>query len=202
VLCLQIAVVYGLIEAALWTPVGPVNTLCIALATVCILLFAFGGRFSAQQMGIAPPPAAGSGWIVLGGAFLAAMIPLCALLGRGSGPSHVLPFRQAGQYAIWALAQQFVLQSFFYIRIESVLGGKPAVLVTAVLFGAAHIPSPILCLASFIGALFFCETFRRFRNIFPLGVVHAGLGLVLAATFSDSVLHHMRVGMGYVRFHP
>lgn len=121
---------------------GRVNTLCIALATVCVLLFTFGGRFSARQMGIGRPPTAGSGWIVLGGAVLAAMIPLCALLGRGSGPAHVLPFRQAGQYAIWALAQQFVLQSFFYLRIESVLGGKPAVLVTAVLFGAAHIPVP------------------------------------------------------------
>lgn len=54
----------------------------------------------------------------------------------------------------------------------------------------------------FVGGLFFCEMFRRYRNIFPLGLVHALLGLTLAASFSDAVLPHMRVGIGYIRFHP
>jgi hypothetical protein len=32
-------------------------------------------------------------------------------------------------------------------------------------------------------------------------VVHAMLGLTIAMTMPDSVLHHMRVGMGYLRYH-
>ena len=110
-LCLQIAVVYGLIEAALWTPVGRVNTLCIALATVCILLFAFGGRFSARQMGIAPPPAAGSGWIVLGGAV--------------SG-CHDSAVRSAGQ-GLWAGACAAISPGWAICHLGSGAAVRPAV---------------------------------------------------------------------------
>jgi membrane protease YdiL (CAAX protease family) len=83
----------------------------------------------------------------------------------------------------------------------NLLGSSWAVLATAGLFGSVHIPSPVLTVASFVGGLFFFEMFRRYRNIFPLGLVHALLGLAMAASFSDAVLHHMRVGIGYVRFH-
>jgi hypothetical protein len=31
--------------------------------------------------------------------------------------------------------------------------------------------------------------------------VHAALGLSLAATLPDSLIHHLRVGIGYFRFH-
>lgn len=200
---LQIALVYGLIEAALWTPLGPLNTFWILSAALCILLFVRLARFSARDMGIAAPTACAAGWIALGGIILAAMIPLLSwTLGDNLGPAHRLPFRQACQYAVWALVQQFIVQSFFYVRIESLTGGKCAVPLTALLFGAAHIPNRVLAFTSFAAALFFCEMFWRYRNIFPLGVVHAGLGLTMAASFSDSVMHHMRVGIGFVRFHP
>jgi hypothetical protein len=42
--------------------------------------------------------------------------------------------------------------------------------------------------------------FRRYRNIFPLGLVHAALGLTIAASLPDSLLHHMRVGLGYLLY--
>jgi len=42
--------------------------------------------------------------------------------------------------------------------------------------------------------------FRRYRNIFPLGLVHAALGLTIAASLPDHWLHHMRVGIGYLRY--
>ena len=38
--------------------------------------------------------------------------------------------------------------------------------------------------------------------LFPLGVVHAALGLTIAASLPDSLLHHMRVGIGYLMYHP
>jgi membrane protease YdiL (CAAX protease family) len=134
---------------------------------------------------------------------LAAVLPLLAAIWKNNaGSTHALPFSQALLYAVWALLQQFILQSFFYVRLESLLGGGWAIPVTALLFGSVHIPSTLLTAGSFVGGLFFCETFRRYRNIFPLGLVHALLGLILAASFSDAVLHHMRVGIGYIRFHP
>ncbi len=85
--------------------------------------------------------------------------------------------------------------------LESVLGSGRAVLATAFLFSAAHIPSPVLTIATLLGALFFCEMFRRYRSIYPLGIVHAMLGLAMAASFPDTLLLHMRVGLGYLHFH-
>ena len=88
------------------------------------------------------------------------------------------------------------------MRLESALGSRRAVWAAALLFSAAHLPSPVLTLLSFIGGLVFCELFRRYRNILPLGLVHAMLGLTIAATFPDSLLHHMRVGLGYLLYRP
>jgi hypothetical protein len=42
--------------------------------------------------------------------------------------------------------------------------------------------------------------FRRYRSIYPIGIVHAVLGLTVAVTMPDSLLHHMRVGIGYLRY--
>jgi membrane protease YdiL (CAAX protease family) len=202
VLGAQVAVAYILIEAALWTRPGRLETTWILLAAVCVLLSTLASSFSAKDMGLAFPTPAASRRIVLSGIILAAAIPLCSMLvDYHAGPAHVLPLRQATQYAVWAVVQQFILQSFFYVRLESLLGGRRAVWATAALFGATHIPSPVLTVVSLLGGLFFCEMFRRYRNIFPLGLAHAFLGLVIAASFSDALLHHMRVGEGYLNFH-
>jgi len=104
-------------------------------------------------------------------------------------------------YVVWALGQEFVLQSFFYLRFEALLGSNWAVPASALLLGAAHIPNYLLAVSSLVAGLFFCDMFRRYRNLFRLGLAHGALGLLMAASFSDSVLHHMRVGIGFLRFH-
>jgi membrane protease YdiL (CAAX protease family) len=72
--------------------------------------------------------------------------------------------------------------------------------MASTLFAAAHLPNPVLTTATFIGALFLCEMFRRYRSIYSLAIVHAMLGLTIAITTPDSLLHHMRVGIGYLRY--
>jgi hypothetical protein len=42
--------------------------------------------------------------------------------------------------------------------------------------------------------------FRRYRSIYPIGIVHGVLGLTIALTMPDSLLHHMRVGIGYLQY--
>ncbi|MGB0043089.1 MAG: CPBP family intramembrane glutamic endopeptidase, partial [Terriglobales bacterium] len=79
-------------------------------------------------------------------------------------------------------------------------GGPAAVWIAATLFAAVHLPNPILTTATLIGALFFCEGFRRYRSVYPLAIVHAMLGLTIALTVPESLLHHMRVGIGYLRY--
>jgi len=86
------------------------------------------------------------------------------------------------------------------VRMESLMGSRRAVWATGLLFALAHIPSPLLTAASFAGGLIFCEMFRRYRSIYPLGLVHAVLGLTIAASYSDALLRHMRVGIGYLTY--
>ena len=71
--------------------------------------------------------------------------------------------------------------------------------MASTLFAAAHLLSPILATATLLGALFFCELYRRYRSIYFLGVIHAILGLTVAVVTPDSLLHHMRVGIGYLQ---
>jgi membrane protease YdiL (CAAX protease family) len=202
VVWLQLTVAYALVEAALWSRQGRFGFLWIGLSVLCILSLTLGSRFSSRDMGITLPAMRGIGWTLAVGVALAIAIPLVSSWLGADASSHAWRFHAAWQYALWALAQQFIVQSFFYVRIEAILGGRWAVLASAVLFGAAHIPNPVLTLGSFVGGLFFCEMFRRYRSIFPLGLVHAMLGLTIAASFSDGWLHHMRVGAGYGVFHP
>src|SRR5579872_2936145 len=109
----QIVLIYGLIEGALWTPVGVVNGIFILSAAACVLGFVLRGTFSWQQMGVSRASAAAWGWIALGGMVLAASVPLLShLVPNNAGPGHVLPLGQAAMYALWALVQQFILQSF------------------------------------------------------------------------------------------
>ncbi|PYX26248.1 MAG: hypothetical protein DMG87_00130 [Acidobacteria bacterium] len=199
---LQIAFAYGLLEAALWTPPGRLDLAWMILTAAFILVMAFRGPYSAREMGVTFPTGKATIWIVGAGLILAATLWSCAALtGANAAPTHAMPLRTAWQYAVWAFLQQFMLQSFFFVRLESLLGSRRAVLATTILFSAAHIPNPILTVGTVLAGFFFCEMFRRYRNIFPLGVVHVILGLAMAASVSDALLHHMRVGIGFVQFH-
>jgi len=109
-------------------------------------------------------------------------------------------FQNLWPYVIWAVAQQFLLQSFFFLRAESQFGGRWAVWASTLLFTVAHFPNMVLIGLTFFGALFFTEVFRRYRSIYPLGIVHALLGVAIAYSFPDSVMHHMRVGLSYWQF--
>jgi membrane protease YdiL (CAAX protease family) len=200
---LQVAVGYALIELVLWTPRGRAQSAAMLMATVCILLFTGFGHYSARELGLRLPSLKGAAWILTSGLIAASgILAGASLLGENFPANTTWPtLNGAWQYAIWGVVQQFILQSFFYARLESVLGSSRAVLATAFLFSAAHIPSPVLTVATLLGALFFCEMFRRYRSIYPLGIVHAMLGLAMAASFPDSLLRHMRVGLGYLHFH-
>ncbi len=198
---IQVGLVFVLIIVAVWTPQGRVNAIASILAAACILWFSARGRYSVRELGLAQPGSGAAVMLVLGLCMMAAMV-IAGLAIHRLGPAQPAPWRRAWQYAFWALQQEFILQSFFYVRMESLLGSRRAVWSAALLFSAAHLPSPVLTVLSLLGGLLFCEMFRRYRNIFPLGLVHAALGLTIAASFPDSLLHHMRVGLGYLSYHP
>jgi membrane protease YdiL (CAAX protease family) len=197
----EVAIGFGLIEATLWSKSGFYNGLFLILSAFAILFFTFRRGFSREELGLIPKKTGTAPILLLGLAMASTVVGGAIALGLPipADPSWPPPHAIAG-YAVWALVQQFILQAFFFVRLESLLGGNKAVILTSLLFAVTHWPNPILTLGTLLGSLFFCEAFRRYRNLIPLGVVHAALGVALAESIPDGLLHHMRVGISY--WHP
>lgn len=194
---LEIALVFGLIIAAIWTPLGRLNSLLVWSTAACVLVFAVRGRWNGSEMGLTQP-FSGAAIIVLGGAFFCGVIALIGSALRSIGPGYRVPMGQAAGYILWSLVQEFILQSVFFLRFEEIVGSRPAVFAAAALYALAHLPSPLLTVLSLFGGVLFCELFRRYRNLYPIGLIHAALGLTIAASLPDKWMHHMRVGVGYL----
>ncbi|MBV9183438.1 MAG: CPBP family intramembrane metalloprotease [Acidobacteria bacterium] len=167
------------------------------VAALMIANLAVRGPSTPAQLGLSHP-LRGAAPILLSGAILCGVILLMGSTVRFAGAGHGLPWDRSWQYLIWALAQEFILQSTFYVRLEMIFAPRHASLIAAGLFSLAHIPSPVLTLLSFVGGFFFSWLFGRFRNLYALGAIHGALGLTIASCLPDAWLHHMRVGLGYL----
>ena len=123
---LEIAIVFALILAAVWTPQGRLNAFFSLSAAACVLVVAFAGRWGPRQMGLAQPR--GGAWkIFLAGGVLCGLIWVGGFALRSIGPGYPIPWNRSWQYAIWALVQELILQSIFFVRLECVLNSRRAV---------------------------------------------------------------------------
>jgi membrane protease YdiL (CAAX protease family) len=197
----EILLVFGLVEAVMWTPRSFGHSLLIAAVVGSVLWFGFR-RHSTKELGLVWPERSGTAWILGIGCLVAIAIPVGALLTGHPVPANPdwPKFKNVWPYVIWAVGQQFLLQSFFYLRLEALLGSRRAILASVVLFTLAHLPNIPLTVMTFLGAWFFTEMFRKYRSIYPLGIVHALLGIAIAYSFPDSLMHHMRVGLSFWQF--
>jgi membrane protease YdiL (CAAX protease family) len=117
------------------------------------------------------------------------------------GPTPIL--LHGWGYIVWSIMQQFLLQSYFLLRLLRLLPGKIApILAAAAIFSLAHLPNPILTPITLVWGVIACVLFLRYRNIYTLGLAHGIMGLCIAVTVPNSLHHHMRVGLGYLRYHP
>ncbi|MGA2235483.1 MAG: CPBP family intramembrane glutamic endopeptidase [Terriglobales bacterium] len=198
----QIIVAFMFLELAIWAPSLAIRNRWGAIAIITILVLVLIDRPSLERLGLALPKPFGASVVLgIGLATVVFMVILVSWTGGEIPANSTWPsFRLAWGYVIWAMVQEFMLQSFFFNRFEELHGSSAAVWMASTLFAAAHLPSPILTTATLIGALFFCEMFRRYRSIYPLAIIHAMLGLTIAILTPDSLLHHMRVGIGYLRY--
>ena len=198
----QLVVAYLLLEASLWTE-GHTQRMFALSTAVWIVVATIVGRRSLRELGLSASGFAKSLMAIPVALAAAAMI---VVIGWHAGTLRGLfgarpPLWHSSGYAIWALMQQFILNSFFYLNLEELLGDRRRALGGAVaLFCFAHIPNPVLMAGTLAGALFFVSMFQRYRNIYPLGFAHALLGLSLAITMPDAWIRHMRVGISYLHF--
>ncbi len=144
-------------------------------------------------------------WVVFASLFLAAIAVAAATrlhtLRHPIGPrGWLLTF---GGYAVWSFAQQFMLQGYFLFRLLHILERRESsALAAAGMFAAAHLPNPVLTPMTLVWGACACFVFLRFRNVYPLAMAHAILGITIAIAVPGPVVHNMRVGLGYVRYHP
>ncbi len=115
---------------------------------------------------------------------------------------HALLFMKSyWAYALWTFVQQFLLQGFFLLRmLQIVPAPKTAAFATASLFALAHIPNPVLAIATLVWGFAACVVFLRYRNLYPLAMAHAIFGITLAITVPPPVMRNMRVGLGYLTY--
>ncbi len=104
-------------------------------------------------------------------------------------------------YGTWCVVQQYLTQSYFHRRLMELFNNPHhRSLVLALMFGAAHIPNPVLMVVTTLGGFFLAEAFARHPNIWPLALAQTVGGFLIATLTPASLIHNMRVGPGYLFF--
>ena len=199
---LELLIGYGLILATIWTPRPYQQWLYLAavawIAVTSVISFPGwdaigfrrGGFFASLWVVFAA-------MIVSAGALIVA-IHINTLRHPISARGWLMTF---GGYTVWSFVQQFLLQGYFLFRFLRLLPRREwAALAAAAIFAAAHLPNPILTPVTFLWGLVACFVFLRCRNVFPLAIAHALLGITVAITIPGPVVRNMRVGLGYLRY--
>jgi len=201
---IEIAVAYLLILSVVWTP-RPLQRFLWIVAAAGIAVIVWRSFPGWKPMGFTAANLGRSLWIA--GAALAAAAIAVLIAAR----LHTLRLPPGGPlafiatyiaYAIWTGAQQFLLQSFFLFRLLRLMPNAAAVLAAAGLFAAAHLPNPVLTPVTLAWGIAACLLFLRYRNVYPLMLAHAILGITVAMTVPGPVVHNMRVGLGYLTYSP
>ncbi len=200
----ELLVGYGLLLLVLWTP-RPWQESFYLVALTFFVVLTWRSFRSLPVIGLRRTNLFRSSWVVAGALLIAAVaVPVSFhlhLLHPVGSPLALL--RRYWSYAIWAFFQQVLLLDFSLRRLLSLFSGRrgAATIGAAAIFSLAHLPNPILAPATFVWGLVCCWVFLRYRNLWPLAVAHAILGITLSLTMPASVVRGMRVGLGYLT-HP
>src|SRR5215470_7746533 len=140
----QLVTVYLCVEKALWARNLALRNRWVLIAAIALVLFVVIDHPSIHRLGFGLPRGLGLS-LMLATSFAAALALIFTVRWAG-GEIPANPtwpsLHTAWQYLIWALMQEFILQSFFFTRCEDLFGSSAAVWVAGTLFAFAHLPSP------------------------------------------------------------
>jgi hypothetical protein len=194
--------IYALILTVIWTP-RPWQAVLWVVAAVTIIYIAYLSFEGFGPMGLCTANLVRSLWAI---AFAMAVALIAVLV---AGRFHTLHMpdtpwafcRHYGLYVVWAAVQQIILQWFFLSRSLRLLpDATSAAALTAGLFAVAHLPNPVLTLITLVFGLASCLFFLHYRNLVPLAIAHAILGICIAITIPGAIDHNMRVGISYLTY--
>lgn len=117
--------------------------------------------------------------------------------GRWRGGQSVLGIPAFG--ILWGLVQQYALQGFINRRAQILWGrGLRSIFLVALLFGAFHLPNPLLTVTTFAGGMLWATVYQRAPNLLALALSHGVMTWVLISTVPVSFLNGLRVGYKYL----
>lgn len=137
--------------------------------------------------------------LIIFGAMAAGLLAIGLFLGA---PRPVRPMGavigQFGGYLAFCIAQQLGMNCLVQNRMLSLVSKEwIAAGFTGVIFAICHWPNPVLVPLTFVGGTTMAWMFGRVRNVIPLAIGQAILGMLVGWAFPMSWHHHMRVGPGY-----
>jgi hypothetical protein len=200
---IELTIAYGAILAVVWTP-RPAQRLLWLFAVAVIVAVAWRSSETLKSMGLHAANFIRSSWIVALSLILAAgAVVVAARMHTLRWPGGPIQFIEVyAAYIVWAFAQQFMLLSIFLSRLLRLLpNANSAAIWAALIFGVAHLPNPVLVPITLVLGLVGCLVFLRYRNMLPIAMAHAILGVSINMTVPGPIDHNMRVGLGYLNYH-
>jgi hypothetical protein len=201
----ELAILYGLVLITEWT-VNPVNQILFWVTLAWVVATTIRARQSARNLGLRPANLRQSVWVAAAALAFAAV---AVWIAAERHTLHDFEFTMlAGWrfwgYAVWTFVQEFLLQDYFLFRLLRLLPNKRMAIVTAaLLFAGAHIPNPLLMVATLVWGILACVLFLRYRDLYSLGLAQGVLGICIAVTIPGALHHQMHVGRGYYDYrHP
>jgi hypothetical protein len=192
---------YGAIVGVIWTP-EHLQRILSPLVLVLTLLVVLARRQSRDELGMGWRGLIPSLWILPAAIALTVLSMFVAARIGTLHPLYKADFAHVSGYVLWTVYQQFLLQDYFMARLLRLLSSEAtAVVLAGALFAAAHLPNLVLTAATLVWGIVSCALFRRYRNLWALGLAQGLLGLCFVVCIPDALHHHLRVGLGYLRYH-
>ncbi len=198
---LELILGYGVVIGVIWMP-DHLQRIFSPIAFVLTLAVVLARRQSWDELGLGWHGLTASLWILPAAITLAALSAFVAAKIGTLHPLYKADFAHVSGYVLWTIYQQFLLQDYFMDRLLRLLSNESAAVTLAgALFAAAHLPNLVLTGATLVWGIVSCALFRRYRNLWALGLAQGLLGLCFAVCVPDALHHHLRVGLGYLRYH-
>src|SRR5579863_5973563 len=192
---------YGLVVGVIWTP-EHLQRMLSPIVLVLTLAVVLARGQNRDELGLGPRGFVASLWILPASIALAGVSIFVAARIGTLHPLYKGDFVHISGYVLWTIYQQFLLQDYFMDRLLRLVSSEAsAVLIAGTLFAAAHLPTAVLTLATLVWGIVSCALFRRYRNLWALGLAQGLLGLCFAICVPEALHHHLRVGLGYLRYH-
>ena len=191
---------YGLIVGIIWTP-EHLQRFLSPIALLFTLSVVLARRQSREDLGLGWRGLIPSLWILPAAVALAGLSIFAAAKVGTLHPLYKPDVAHISGYVLWTIYQQFLLQDYFMERILHLVSNQAtAVMLAGTLFAAAHLPNLLLTAATLVWGIVSCALFLRYRNLWALGLAQGLLGLCFAICVPDALHHHLRVGLGYLRY--